>query len=142
MASTAQFVSTPKNFHTRISGAAAVNTARDGSGTEGTNLFVMGTFGANGGRIDNISIKAAGTVAATTAGMIRFFLKDQAGNKRLIREQSVSSVTPTASVAGFSVELTGLNWVFAPNASLLVSSQVADSAGNQFDITVMFAGEF
>lgn len=67
MAVTAQFSDIPNIGRARISGALAPNTARDGSGTEGVNIFLAFTAGVNGSRVDRVIVNAAGTLAATTA---------------------------------------------------------------------------
>jgi len=77
MAVTAQFSDIPNIGRTRISGAGALNTARDGSGTEGTTIFLAFTAGVNGSRVDRVIVNAAGTLAATTAGMARFLYRHQ-----------------------------------------------------------------
>lgn len=141
MAITAQFTATPKNHHVKITGASGSNTSRTGAGTDGVDRFQLASFGANGGRIDNISIKAAGTLVTTTVGAIRFFA-DIAGTKYLLKEQAVSATVPSASTPGFNVDLTGLNWVFDTATTIWVTSQVVDTAGNQFDIVATFAGDF
>jgi len=64
MTATAQYASTPRNGVTQVSTA---NANRDGTGT----LGVVCMAGANGMRIDSLTIQATGT---TTAGMLRFFL--------------------------------------------------------------------
>lgn len=97
MALNPQFAATPKIGAGALS---AANTARDGSGT----LVTVFTAGANGSRIDYISIQATAT---TTAGMIRLFLHDGT-TARLAFEIPITAVTPSATIPTFG-------WGFVPN---------------------------
>ena len=132
MAIAAAYVNQPVNGSAQISTA---NTNRDGSGTLGTVL----TAGKTGSRIDRIRAIATGT---TTAGMIRYFLSTDGGTtKRLIAEQAVSAVTPSASVPVWSGDLTQVNapWlVMAPNAILYAATHNAET----FNIIPVEAGDF
>jgi hypothetical protein len=136
MSATAQFSAVPNIGQVRISGAAAINTGRDGSGTEGTNIFQLFTAGANGSRIDRIIVRAAGTVAATTAGALRIYLSNGAV-KRLWNEIPITAVTPTASAVGFNNNSTSAidgGLVIPSGWSVWVSSEKAGTTGDQFDV--------
>jgi hypothetical protein len=87
MAANPQYVGTPRTWTGQMSTA---NTNRDGTGT----LATIMTAGANGSRIDEITIKA---VAATTAGMARLYLHDGT-NARLFDEVPVLAVTPSGTI--------------------------------------------
>lgn len=109
MATTAQYVATPKIGITTISTA---NAGRDGTGAIATVI----TGGVNGTRIDRISIEATAT---TTAGMVRFYISDTtaantAANTHLWDEVSVTAATPSATVAAFS------NYLSTPNDTALL----------------------
>ena len=140
MAVTANFALTPNVGRARISGAGTANTARNGSGVEGSTIFLAFTAGANGARVDRFIAIAAGTLAATTAGMIRVFISDAGGiNKRLWREWQVTATTPSASALGYTNYTTskidgGLS--LKSGEQIWVTSHFADAAGNQFDIIV------
>ena len=140
MAVTANFAQTPNLGRARISGVGAVNTARDGSGVEGTTIFLAFTAGANGSRVDRFIAIAAGTLAATTAGMIRVFISSAGGvNKRLWREWQVTAVTPSASALGYTNYTTSKidgGLALKAGEQIWVTSHFADAAGNQFDIIV------
>lgn len=71
------------------------NTNRDGTGTIGDVL----TGGTNGTRIDRVSIEATGT---TTAGMVRLYVYDGVSATRLLKEISVTALTPSATVQAFT----------------------------------------
>lgn len=77
---------------------ATANTARDGTGTVGT-IF---TAGADGSRIDAVTVVATGT---TTAGVIRLFIHDGT-NYRLWKEILVSAITPSTSIEVFRAVFT------------------------------------
>ena len=145
MATTANFALTPNIGRTRISGTGALNTNRDGSGTEGVTIFNAFTAGANGSRIDRVIINAAGTLAATTAGMVRVFHSQANGaNKRLWREWQVTAATPSASALGYTNYTTSKidgGLCLKAGEQLWVTSHFADVAGNQFDI-IIEGGDF
>jgi hypothetical protein len=138
MATSAQFSTTPNLDGCVITGSGAANTARDGSGTEGTNILQCFAAGANGSRIDKITYAAFGTLVANTAGMLRFFIKTGA-SKRLWREYSLPATTPSASAVGvnnYSTREISGGLILKNGQTLWVTSHVADTAGNQFAITV------
>ena len=145
MATTANFALTPNIGRARISGAAALNTARDGSGTEGITIHLAFTAGANGSRVDRVIVNAAGTLAATTAGMARFFISNSDGtSKRLWREWQITAATPSASAIGYTNYITSKidgGLALKAGEKIWVTSHIADSAGNQFDI-VIEGGDF
>ena len=140
MALTANFALTPNVGRARISGTGAANTARDGSGVEGSNIFLAFTAGANGARIDRVIANAAGTLAATSAGMIRVFISQASGlNKRLWREWQVTASTPSASALGYTNYTTSKidgGLALKAGEQIWVTSHFSDTAGNQFDIIV------
>lgn len=91
MASAPIFTGTPRCAIGQVSTA---NTNRDGTGTIAT-IF---TPGANGSRIETITIMAVGT---TTAGMIRLYIYDGT-NARLWKEIDVAALTPGGTQKGFT----------------------------------------
>ena len=108
MATQAQFASTP---HTELAVISAANTNRDGTGTIVTGF----TPGANGSRIERVQVKATGT---TTTGMVRLFYSTDAGvTWRLLKELSVSAITPSGTVQSFDGSFT-----FGAAALLVMSS--------------------
>lgn len=125
MATSAQYVATPKSPTAAIS---AANTNRDGA--TGTYVNLM-TAGASGSRIDRLNITATGT---TTAGMIRFFLAGA-----LIREVPVVAITAAATTPIFSYDLVFDNGlILAASAVLKVSTNNAEA----FNVTVLSGGDF
>lgn len=125
MASTAQYIGTPKSSTVSI---ATANTNLDGTtGTYGTLI----TAGASGSRIDSIQIKATGT---TTAGMIRFFVSNS-----LVREIPVVAITPSASVPSFNFVVNfDTPLILGASVVLTCSTQIAET----FKITITNGGDF
>lgn len=127
MSSSAQFAATPKIGHARISTA---NSNRDGTGTVAT-LF---TAGANGSRVDSVSIKATGS---TSQGMIRIFVHDGT-NYRLMAEDEVYDIGPSGVDRTHEsyIELAG-GLSLPSGYSLRVSTEKAD----QIDV-MAYGGDY
>lgn len=98
-------MSTTPNFATTPSYGAAdlstANTNRDGTGTIATVL----TAGSSGTIIQRIVVQAKST---TTAGQVRLFVHDGT-TARLLKEVSVSALTPSATVQAFTDTLDELS---------------------------------
>lgn len=73
---------------------ATANANRNGTGTLGT----MKTGAANGTRCDFCVVKATVT---TTAGMVRLYINDGAGNIFLWDELAVTAIVPSGTVLSF-----------------------------------------
>jgi hypothetical protein len=116
MASSPAYTATPRTERATIS---AANTNRDGTGTI-VNLF---TAGANGSRVERITICATGT---TTAGMIRFFLYDGT-NFDLWREVSVTAITPSGTVIAYYFQISNLAFILSSGKSLRVATNNAET---------------
>lgn len=127
MSAQAQFASAVR---AAVGVLSAANTARDGTGT----LVTVLTAGANGSRIDDITIVATGAV---TAGVVRLFLHDGT-NARLLREVMVTATTPSTSVETFTVRLTNLGICIPTGWSLRASTHNAEG----FNVIVNRAGDF
>ena len=136
MAITAQYAATPKNGSTQI---ATANTLRDGTGTLGTVL----TAGTSGSRIDSIIIHATTT---TTAGMVRFFESIDGGTtKRLIHEEPVLAVTPSATLPAWKTVLTSNNASFMQNGFIMQANAILYASTNNaetFNVIPVNAGDF
>ena len=128
MAAAPIFIGTPKSPTVQI---ATANTLRDGTGTLGT----VYTAGASGARIDRLNITATGT---TTAGMIRLFLFDGTNN-RLIQEQPVVAVTPSATMPAYTADI-----VFDQGLTITAAFVLRASTNNAetFNVTVTNGGDF
>jgi protein required for attachment to host cells len=116
MSASPAYAATPIGSVAQISTA---NAARDGTGT----ITDIVAAGANGARIDDISIVAAAT---TTAGVIRFFLSNGVST-RLLKEILVSAVTPSATAVVWSQALSNLGWVLPPTWVLKASTHNAEA---------------
>ena len=116
MAASPAYTATPRTERATLS---AANTNRDGTGTI-VNLF---TAGADGSRVERITICATGT---TTAGMIRFYLFDGT-NTDLWREIPVTAIVPSASVLAYYMQLSGLAYILASGKSVRCSTHNAES---------------
>lgn len=101
MATQAQFASIPR---IAIAQVTAANTNRDGTGTIVTVIDPV----AAGFMPHHVRVVAVGT---TTAGMIRFYLSQDAGTtNRLIKEIPVTAITPSATVKTFEAEWDLSDW--------------------------------
>lgn len=116
MAASPAYTATPRTERATLSTA---NTNRDGTGTT-VNLF---TAGANGSRVERITICATG---ATTAGMIRFYLFDGT-NTDLWREITVTAITPSGTTPAYYTQISGLAYILSAGKSIRVSTHNAES---------------
>ena len=154
MATDTQFVTTPSSWSTRIGYLSPTDSLRiylpnfrDGSvrlaGTPENSFALLAEFGAQGGRIDNLSIVAVGAVGQVmTNNVVRFFLQKPNDIKRLYAEYEISGKTPTVTTKGYENKPTGLNWAFGAGDKLFVTCQAATSVADIFDVIVSFGGEF
>lgn len=127
MSASPQFAAIPATAMVQISTA---NTNRDGTGTFGT-LITAPTAGS---RVDDIQITAAGT---TTAGVVRMFLSDGT-NSRLLAEYLVPAVTPSTTVAVWSIKLVNLGIILKSGWSLRFATHNAET----FNIAMLRGGDF
>lgn len=116
MAASPAYTATPRTERAALSTA---NTNRDGTGTI-VNLF---TAGANGSRVERITVCATGT---TTAGMIRFYLFDGT-NTDLWLEVSVNAITPSGTTKSFYIQLGSLSFILSNGKSIRASTNNAES---------------
>jgi hypothetical protein len=116
MSASPSFVGTPRVAMAQISTA---NTNRDGTGTIGDVLAA----GANGTRVDRVTMIATGT---TAAGMIRLFIYDGT-NTRLWKEVSTAAATPSGTVQADSHVLSGLGLIIPNNYHLKASTNNAET---------------
>jgi hypothetical protein len=125
MSASPRFIGRPNSWIGQVSVA---NVNRDGvTGTYVTlmsgNASAVAPLEGIGSRVDLIRIMGVGTI---TAGMIRFFLSNGV-NVRLIREEPVTTTTPSGTVAGFQQEINFPDGLIVPNGwSLLVSTHNAE----------------
>ena len=127
MATSAQYASTVRAAAAQVTTA---NTNRNGTGA----IVTVFTAGANGSRIDDISIDA---VATTTAGVVRLFINDGT-TSYLWQEILVTAVTPSTTVAVWSYTLLNQALVIPTGWSLRASTNNTET----FNILVTRAGDF
>lgn len=130
MSTTPIFTATPRAAIKQISSG---NTNRDGSGT----LVDIMSAGSSGTRIERVEITARGV---TTAGVVRLFLNDGT-TSFLIRELLVTAITPSTSVAVFSVQV---SFTSASQMLLLPSGytlQASTHNAEAFNVSA-FGGDF
>lgn len=130
MALNPQFTTTPRATTSRI---AAVNVARDGSGT----LVTSFTAGASGSRLDFITFTSAQlTPAASSLRICRVFLSDTSGlNPRLISEVSLPAVTASNTAIGATATITFTNGLVIGSGQIVYTTQsVYAGAQDQTDV--------
>lgn len=127
MSASPSYVGTPKTYQGQLT---AANANRDGTGT----VVTIATAGANGLRIDDITIKAQVT---TTAGMVRLFIHDGT-NYRLWKEVPVTAITVSATVAAFEASLIDLALILENGWSLRASTEKAEA----INVIVTRSGSF
>jgi hypothetical protein len=127
MATSAQYASTVRAAAAQVTTA---NTNRNGTGA----IVTVFTAGANGSRIDDISIDA---VATTTAGVVRLFINDGT-TSYLFQEILVTATTPSTTVAVWSYVLLNQALVIPTGWSLRASTNNTET----FNILVTRAGDF
>lgn len=127
MSASPSYVGTPKTYQGQLT---AANTNRDGTGT----VVTIATAGANGLRIDDITIKAQVT---TTAGMVRLFIHDGT-NYRLWKEVPVTAITVSATVAAFEASLIDLALILENGWSLRAATEKAEA----INVIVTRSGSF
>ena len=127
MATSAQYASTVRAAAAQVTTA---NTNRNGTGA----IVTVFTAGANGSRIDDISIDA---VATTTAGVVRLFINDGT-TSYLWQEILVTATTPSTTIAVWSSTLLNQALVIPSGWSLRASTNNTET----FNILVTRAGDF
>lgn len=114
----------------------AANTKSDGSGTIGTDIFLLASAGANGANLGQVEVLATASVAATatTTTVLRVYFSTQSsgnttsGNTFLIREWVLSSTTAASTAAGVPVWTVPLNTPVETGLHVLVSTHHAPAA--------------
>lgn len=116
MAASPQFASGPK---LGIAVVSTANTNLNGSGT----VVTVCVAGANGTKINEITVQAAGTA---TAGIIRLFVFDGTTNY-LFDEIPVSAAIPSTNAAAYRTYKTYDNFVLPSGYSLRASTSNAET---------------
>lgn len=117
---------------------SAANTAADGSGTVGTDIFqliAVDSAGAGSVILGVVFTSAQGTVGASAARVCRIFFTDTAGaNPRIVGEVAFPAITRSATVIG----ATNTFWfprpvTLLPGQKVLVSQSVRATAADDTD---------
>lgn len=127
----------------------AANTASDGGGTIGTNIFLVCTAGSNGTYIDAIRFIPTGTTAntATTATVGRIFVSTQASgattssNTYLVGEVNLPAQTADSSTAAVVPIDFPMGFRLPASASILVTTHAAPAA-NTSQRAIAFGGDY
>lgn len=137
MPSLPNFTNYPK--HTTVLLAATANTNRDGS--TGTYSAAQFLSASGGSRVDKIRIVAVGT---TTAGVVRGFYAADGATWRLVFEQLVTAITPSATIAVFSADVSYSDGFFMPPiASGVIAASWKFSTNNAESFVVhVMGGDF
>lgn len=121
----------------RIPGVTgSANTASDGSGTSGTNLFVLVTAATDGTRVDGVRFRNSQATAALSSNMVhRIYLSSSTGsNYRLIGEVATGAATRSVSAIGATSIFTFDQPIIMSSGQLMaVSQSVCLGAQDQFD---------
>ena len=124
------FVLTPNVGFGRIT---AANTTSDGSGS----LTTVFTAGADGSRLDFITItNTQATAAASSAMVIKVYLTNTSGTTpRMLQEVTLPAVTRTTAVIGTTTTITFSNGLILPAGTLVqVSQSVYAGVQDQNDV--------
>lgn len=124
------FAGTPK---VGVASLAVANPSRDGTGA----IVDLFTAGAEGARVDKITVRA---LAATTAGTVRLFYKPAGGGAAwsLLDEIAIAAVNPTASTPAFGAVIDLIGGLVIPNGAKLGAST---HNAEPFAVTA-FGGDF
>jgi hypothetical protein len=117
--------STKYTANTGFATITTANTALDGSGTLGTDIWNVLTAASNGTIIQSVTIKAQ---VSTTAGMIRLFLYD-GSNTKLLTEIYVPAVTKSGTVNSFSsrIDFNGRDFALKSGWSLRATTNNSET---------------
>jgi hypothetical protein len=126
MATTPNFAAIPR------CSAVSISTA-DTSRTAPTNVGTLFTAGANGSRIDEIDITAAGN---STANVVRIFIFNGT-TYFLLQEILITGITPSASVNSFSTAISFNSLVIPSGSSVRVTTNNAETYH-----VIAFGGDF
>ena len=112
----------PKTPATGFGLLSAAVTTRTVTGVTG--LTQVLAAGADGTRVDSIQIQATAT---TTAGMVRLWIYSGSGDAQLFDEVPISAVTPSGTVAAFSLTRLYSTLVLPAGYSLYASTNNAEA---------------
>lgn len=127
----------------------AANTRSDGVGTIGTDIFLAGTAGPDGGYLRYVELWPTARVAATStvATVARAFLSTQssgatsAANTNLVGEVFLSSVSASNATTATTPVVIVFNRQIAANQSVLFTNHAAPAANTAWK-AVLYWGDY
>lgn len=136
------FTLTPNVGRLAITASSGANTASDGSGTVGTNIYLLFTGGSNGSFVSRLRLHpyASAASTATNASTFRFYLSTQgsgsttASNTALFQEIALASVTADITTTALSPIDVPINFVVPSGSYILVSVHLAQAANTGVQI--------
>lgn len=126
-------MATEPNFASNVKAWAVSIASADASRTSPSSFGTLVTAGANGSRIDEITVTAAGN---STANMVRVFLHNGSAYF-LLQEVQVFATTASTSVPSYTVTLTFNSLVIPSGWSIRVTTNNAET----YHVTA-FGGDF
>jgi hypothetical protein len=141
------YVATPRAPRVAIT---AANVKNDGTGTIGTDIFLLFTAGANGAYVGRVRFVISGSTASTasTATVGRVYMSTQTSgattnaNTMRVDEVGIPSITTdqtTVPTAFFEVQV---NSFLAANETLLVSCHHAPAANTAVQAHALGTGDY
>lgn len=138
------FSVTPRVSSVRVS---AAQTASDGTGTVGTNVFLAFTPGVDGSYLQRIrfslsSSSATMTQGASAAATLRVHIATTntgtltTANTFLYQEINAAAQTPTTTSSSYPIDIP-LNFALPSNQYIIVSTSVAPTANTAWVATVI-----
>ena len=141
------FTITPRVDNLKLTGNVA-SAKSDGTGTVGTDIFLISTPGANGTLISRLRLNPYATTPTTTAATVfRFFLatvnsgSPTADNCHLVQEVTIGAVAAANATTGLPPIEVPLNFVIPSGQYLLVSTHANFAANTGCQIQVI-GGDF
>jgi hypothetical protein len=139
------FSETPRVSSVRVS---AAQTASDGTGTVGTNVFLAFTPGIDGSYLQRVrfSLSESTMSTASAAATLRVSIATTntgtltTANTFLYQEINAAAQTPTTTASSYPIDIP-LNFAIPSNQYVMVSTSVAANANTAWVATV-FGGDY
>ena len=124
-------------------GACVTRAPTITSALAAANIFEVLPVSTNGRKIDAIQVNGCASAigGATTAGLVQIWLWDGTF-AYLIDEIVVSAVTPSATLAAFTITKSYSNFVMPATYKLFASTTIATSASTNALEVVPFGGDY
>lgn len=131
-------------------GVSAANTKSNGTGTIGTDIFLLFTAGANGSFVDRVRWTPTATAASTATGatVARIFISTKTSGATtgstdtfLFQEIALPAVTADATAAAPNFYEIPLGFVLPNGYTILVTNHAAPNANTQWQAQ-LFGGNY